>query len=136
MVDKRIDKVEPSATESLANLVIELHNIKDEVRYFNQKNRSRFLITIVFVVVVALFGIGNLITNQNVRRVSDQIADCIKTTGKCYQSGSRRTGGAVKGIVDEAKLNTIASGWCQTQRPATLIDFRKCVDQARAVMAK
>lgn len=136
MVDKRIDKVEPTATESLASLVMELHSMKGEVRDFNRKQRTRFFIIVAFFVAVALFAIGNFITNQNVQRVATIIADCIQTTGKCYQSSARRTGGAVKAISEDGKRNVIAANWCASKNLATLPLFEKCVDDAIKTLAE
>lgn len=136
MISKRIDNVEPNASESLASLVTELHTLKGDVRDFNRTQRTRFYIIVAFFVAVAIFGIGNFIVNQNVQRVAAQIADCIQTTGKCYQSGTRRAGGAAKFIADETKRNVIAANWCSGKNLATLALYETCVDDTLKELAK
>lgn len=123
-------------TEPLVSLVEVMRSLQVDVNTYNRKQAQRFRWIGAALVLVLLVAIGAFFGYRQLAKLNATVADCIQTTGDCYKSGARRSGGAAVFITDQGKQNVIAANWCSAKNPQSLAEFSKCVDDALKELAR
>lgn len=121
----------------LAGLIAQSESLRVDLKSSEAQRRKENLISICIAVLVIIFIVIILavaVQNNTIARdakasaeaaesVSKFVADCTTPSGKCYQDGSKRTGGAVTNILK----GDIIIAQCNRDFPTDDRKFNDCV---------
>lgn len=130
--------VDVAAVESrLAALIRESQALRSDLKDSDAQRRKETLVSlglgalaIIFIIIVLGVAIQNRTIANDAKHSADNaqataalIKDCTTPSGRCYQDGSKRTGGAVGNII---KAQVIVAE-CSRDFPSNNAKFESCV---------